>query len=194
MRIGVLALQGGYAAHVSRLAQYDCATQLVKTPTDLQQVDGLIIPGGESSTLLTLLNATQLQQALIAFHAQQKPIFGTCAGMILLAREVTAPAQPALGFMDITVQRNAYGRQLDSRIVSTTDTSVSAWQQTPLELIFIRAPQIVSQGATVQTLLSYQGKPVCVQQAHCMAASFHPELGQDQRLHRYFIEKVQQHQ
>ncbi len=193
MVIGVLALQGGYAAHVAMLTQCGCVTQLVKTPADLQRVDGLIIPGGESSTLLMLLDTMQLRDALLTFHQQQKPIFGTCAGMILLARTVSEPTQASLGLIDIDVQRNAYGRQLASHIVQTTDVSVAEWTTSPLELVFIRAPQIIAQQSTVDTLICYQDMPVMVRQGNCFAASFHPELSSEQRIHRYFINCVQSH-
>ena len=183
--IGVLALQGDFAAHGKALEAAGAKAAEVRTAEDLGGVDGLIIPGGESTTMLKLLTIEQLFEPLRQF-GEQKPVFGTCAGTILLASEVLNPPQASLGLMDLTVERNAYGRQIDSRIAvipfGTDDR--------PLEAVFIRAPIIRRTGNGAQVLARYQGDPVLVSQGKHLVATFHPELTADARIHRHFVEMV----
>jgi 5'-phosphate synthase pdxT subunit len=183
-RIGVLALQGDFEAHGEALRKAGAHAVEVRTAADLHGIDGLIIPGGESTTMLKLLRIEGLFEPLRDF-GRSKPIFGTCAGAILLASEVTHPQQDSLGLMDLTVERNGYGRQIDSR-VAQIDVDGS-----PTEAVFIRAPVIrrVGPGATV--LATYLDSPVLVEQGRHMVATFHPELTRDAAIHRRFIEKVQ---
>jgi 5'-phosphate synthase pdxT subunit len=189
--IGVLAIQGDYAAHADALAESGALPSLVKTAEDLhldgQSLDGLILPGGESTTILKFLERRGLFDALQQF-CQAKPVFGTCAGAILLAREVRNPAQRSLGILDAVVERNAYGRQIDSSIL-TAETSLPGG---PLEMVFIRAPRIVATGQSVQVLAQREGFPVLVRQGMTMAATFHPELSADRRVHKAFVETVAQ--
>jgi pyridoxal 5'-phosphate synthase pdxT subunit len=181
--IGVLALQGDFQAHQRAVEASGGESVDVRTALDLDWIDGLIIPGGESTTMLKLLHEENLFDALREF-GQRKPVFGTCAGTILLAADVTHPRQDSLGLMDLTVERNGYGRQIDSRIVQLE------LQGHPLEAVFIRAPIIRRAGEAVNTLLSYQSSPVLVEQGIHMAATFHPELTRDNRIHKHFISKV----
>ncbi|MFB3917682.1 MAG: pyridoxal 5'-phosphate synthase glutaminase subunit PdxT [Terriglobales bacterium] len=183
-KIGVLALQGDFDAHRRRLEQLGAEVILVKKPEQLDEVDGLVIPGGESSTLLKLLGE-RFEQKLREF-IRLKPTFGTCAGAILLAREVENPPQPALGALDIRICRNAYGRQVDSSI-RHGDSKLG-----PLEMVFIRAPKITSLGAGVEVLASEGDDPVLVRQGKVMAATFHPELSDDPRVHRAFLDLVRE--
>ena len=187
-RIGVLAIQGDYEAHAIALAESGAIASLVKTPEQLATVEALVLPGGESTTMLKFLERNGLFEALLAF-SRQKPVFGTCAGSILLAKEVLSPAQRSLGLLDIVVERNAYGRQIDSAII-TGDTSLPGG---PLEMVFIRAPRIVSVGPEVEVLASREGFPVLVRQGRLMAATFHPELSLDRRVHGLFVTIVQDH-
>lgn len=181
--IGVLALQGDFEAHRRALELTGAHAVEVRTIEGLRQVDGLIIPGGESTTMLKLLQEENLFEPVREFGAQ-KPIFGTCAGAILLASRVLNPEQPALGLMDITVERNAYGRQIDSRIAQITLDGES------MEAVFIRAPVIRSVGGTARVLSTYGNDPVLVEQGRHMAATFHPELTANHKIHRHFVEKV----
>lgn len=184
MMVGVLALQGGYAAHQSHLQQLGIRTCLIKKPQQLQGLSGLIIPGGESGVLLKLMAPFNWLPAIQQFVQQGGAVFGTCAGMILLAAQVS-PEQASLGLIDIDVERNAYGRQCDSFIANTDDVDQAIAPS--LELVFIRAPRITRSGSDVSTLVALNGKAVMVQQGRCLAASFHPELSQDLSLHRYFV-------
>jgi 5'-phosphate synthase pdxT subunit len=184
-KIGVLALQGDFEAHAKALARAGAEPVEVRTAADLKQVDGLIIPGGESSTMLKLLDIEHLLEPLREFGSRH-PVFGTCAGAILLASEVMNPAQASLGLMDIGVERNAYGRQLDSRIARLTPAGLEG----DLEAVFIRAPIIRRVGKDARVLASYQGDPVLVEQGRHLVATFHPELTDDPRVHRMFLEKV----
>ncbi len=185
MKIGVLALQGGFAAHQAHLQQLNVAHCQVRKPEQLMGCDGLIIPGGESSTLLKLMAPFDWVAALQAFAASGKPIFGTCAGMILLAKAVQ-PQQASLSLIDIAVERNAYGRQLNSFIENISVNS--EWFGVDhLEAVFIRAPKILTTGDDVKVLITHQQQPVMVQQGHILVASFHPELSDDLTVHRYFI-------
>jgi 5'-phosphate synthase pdxT subunit len=187
-KVGVLALQGDFEAHQRAVRRAGAEAVEVRTPEELAEVDALIIPGGESTTMLKLLNETGLRQPLAEFAAR-KPVFGTCAGAILLAREVHNPMQEALGVLDITVERNAYGRQLDSRIVHLKPENGSLGTD-ELEAVFIRAPIIRRIGPGAHVLLRYNGDPVLVEQGRHMVATFHPELAGDDRVHRAFIDKI----
>ena len=186
-RIGVLAIQGDYAAHAEALAESGAEPIEVRKPEQLAHLDGLILPGGESTTVLRFLEKQSFFETLQAF-CETKPVFGTCAGAILLSREVRNPAQRSLGILDAVVERNAYGRQIDSTIL-TAETELPGG---PLEMVFIRAPRIVETGATVEVLALRESNPVLVRQGNVMAATFHPELSHDRRVHRLFVEVVNQ--
>jgi 5'-phosphate synthase pdxT subunit len=188
MRIGVLALQGDFEAHRRAVERAGSQAAEVRTAAQLDQVDALIIPGGESTTMLKLLRAENLFEKIRQFGAH-KPIFGTCAGAILLAEKVTSPQQESLALMDIRVERNAYGRQIDSRIVQLTPEP-EAGLYGPMEAVFIRAPIIRHTGDGVRVLIRYGGDPVLVEQGRHMAATFHPEMSDDPRVHRQFLAKV----
>jgi pyridoxal 5'-phosphate synthase pdxT subunit len=183
--VGILALQGDFEAHQRAVEQAGARAIEVRTESELAQCDGLIIPGGESSTMLKLLDRENLTGPLKLF-AGQKPVYGSCAGAILLAREVTHPSQASLGLMDIQVERNAYGRQIDSRIARIALENGGG----ELEAVFIRAPIIRQVGADAQILASYQGDPVWVEQGRHMVTTFHPELTTDPRVHRRLVEKL----
>ena len=184
-RIGVLAIQGDYEAHAAALEDSGATASLIKTPDALASLYGLVLPGGESTTMLKFLERGGFFEALQAF-AQQKPVFGTCAGAILLAREVRNPTQRSLGLLDIAVERNAYGRQIDSAII-TEPTSLPGG---PLEMVFIRAPRIVQTGPHVEVLAHRDGFPVLIRQGRLLAATFHPELSADHRVHKLFVDGV----
>ena len=184
-RIGVLAIQGDYAAHADALAESGATPVEVRKPEELEGLDGLILPGGESTTMLKFLEKRHFFDALLQFCAQH-PVFGTCAGAILLAREVRNPSQRSLGLLDAVVERNAYGRQIDSSIL-TAETSLPGG---PLEMVFIRAPRIAATGSTVEVLARRDGDPVFVRQGKIMAATFHPELSTDRRVHRAFVDTL----
>lgn len=185
-KIGVLALQGDFEAHQRALIQAGADVVEVRTAADLDGVAGLVIPGGESTTMLKLLNMENLFVSLAAF-GKKKPIFGTCAGAILLASEVENPTQASLGLMDLTVQRNGYGRQIDSRIAEIDLGGKK------VEAVFIRAPIIRRVGAAGNVLASYGDSAVLVEEGPHMVATFHPELTQDVSVHRKFVEKVAAH-
>src|SRR5689334_13630605 len=185
MRIGVLAIQGDYEAHKARLEQLGAEVTLVRKPEQLDAIDGIVIPGGESSTFLNFLAERGFLKKLRDF-VSTKPTFGTCAGAILLARHVENPPQQSLGALDIRIRRNAYGRQIDSSI-HEAETSLG---QKPLEMVFIRAPQIVAAGPEVEVLATHNGDPVLVRQGKIMAATFHPELSPDKRVHQEFLKLV----
>lgn len=182
--VGVLALQGDFEAHRKAIERAGARALEVRTKDQLAQCDGLIIPGGESSTMLKLLEIEGLTDAVRAFGAK-KPIYGTCAGAILLAHEVTRPHQASLDLMDITVERNGYGRQIDSRIAK-----VPVKDGADFEAVFIRAPIIRKVGKDANVLASYEGDPVWVEQGRHMVTTFHPELTDDSRIHRRFVEKL----
>ncbi len=183
--IGVLALQGAYAKHAQALEATGAEARLVKRPAELAGLDGLVIPGGESTTFLKHLERDGFFDALKDF-VRATPTFGTCAGAILLATGVEHPHQNSLKAMNITVERNAYGRQIDSTIL----TAPTALEGGDLEMVFIRAPRIAAIGPEVEVLASREGSPVLVRQGHLLAATFHPELSDDGRVHRLFVETV----
>lgn len=182
-KIGVLALQGDFAAHQRALERSGAQASEVRTAAQLDAVDGLIIPGGESTTMLKLIEQEGLFEPLKRF-GNQKPVFGTCAGAILLATEVLNPKQLSLCLMDLAIERNAYGRQVDSRIASIEVEGHAA------EAVFIRAPVIRRVGSAVKVLAAYQDTPVLAEEGQHMVATFHPELTADDRIHRRFVEKV----
>jgi pyridoxal 5'-phosphate synthase pdxT subunit len=182
-QVGVLALQGDFEAHRKALERTGAHAVEVRTAADLAQIDGLIIPGGESSTMLKLIDLEGLFQPLQDF-GKQKPIFGTCAGAILLASEVLNPQQASLGLMDLTVERNAYGRQIDSRIANIEVGGE------PAEAVFIRAPIIRRVGPRAKVLAEYQGDPVMVEEGRHLVATFHPELSPSDRIHREFVARL----
>jgi 5'-phosphate synthase pdxT subunit len=184
-RIGVLAIQGDYAAHAEALVETGAVPVEVRKREELSDLDGLILPGGESTTMLKFLERGHLFGELRQF-CSSRPVFGTCAGAILLAREVRNPAQRSLGVLDAVVERNAYGRQLDSSILF----SDSKLPGEKLEMVFIRAPRIVEIGRGVEVLAHREGNPTLVRQANLMAATFHPELSPDRRVHRAFVDLV----
>lgn len=188
--IGVLALQGDYEAHLEKLKQIGASAREVRSAEDLAAVDALVIPGGESTTMLRILHRENLWEALARFGAE-KPIFGTCAGAILMAREVTQPAQESFAFLDIDVVRNAYGRQLDSRIVHLEpELDAKPRLGDSIEAVFIRAPVIARAGDGVEVLLRYNGDAVLVRQGRHLAATFHPELTGDVHVHEYFVKSL----
>ena len=185
MRVGVLAIQGDYEAHKARLEQLGAAVTLVRKPEQLDAIDAIVIPGGESSTFLNFLVERGFLEKLRDF-VSTKPTFGTCAGAILLAKDVENPPQQSLGALDIRIRRNAYGRQIDSSIKAAT----TKFGGGPLEMVFIRAPKIVETGKGVEVLASEGGDPVLVRQGKIMAATFHPELSPDTRVHEEFLKMV----
>jgi 5'-phosphate synthase pdxT subunit len=187
--IGVLALQGAFDVHAKRLAELGAKAVLVRRPEQLAALDGLVIPGGESTTFLKNLERAGFYDVLDAF-VHTKPVFGTCAGCILLAKDVANPPQRSFGVLDVSVERNAYGRQNDS-VILNAETSLPGG---PLEMVFIRAPRISRVGAAVETLATRNGDPTLVRQGWLLAATFHPELTADLRVHQLFLEIVQQNQ
>jgi len=182
LTVGVLALQGDFDAHRRRLEELGARVVLVKKPEQLSQIDGLVIPGGESSTFLKLLGEAGFEKLKDFVHL--KPSFGTCAGAILLAKEVENPRQSGLGAIDIGIRRNAYGRQVDSSIRE------GLFRDSPIEMVFIRAPRIERVGPGVEVLATEGKDPVVVRQGKTMAATFHPELSDDSRIHRAFLDLV----
>ena len=186
-RVGVLALQGDFEAHERALARAGAEAVEVRSAADLENIDALIIPGGESSTMWKLLEEEKLLNPLRDF-GRQRPIFGTCAGAILLASQVDNPPQPSLGLIDMEVERNAYGRQLDSRIARLHPEN--GMEGGDMEAVFIRAPIIRRVGGDAHVLARYQGDPVLVEQGRHLAATFHPELTEDSRVHLMFLRKI----
>ncbi len=184
MKIGILALQGDFDAHRRRLQELSAEVVLVKKPEQLDEVDALVIPGGESTTFLKLLGEAGFEK--LKDFVRSKPTFGTCAGAILLAREIDNPPQPGLGVLDVRIKRNAYGRQVDSSI----GEGASKLGPQPLEMVFIRAPKFESLGPEVEVLARAGEDPVLVRQGSVIAATFHPELSDDKRVHQYFLDLV----
>ena len=183
MKIGILAVQGDFEAHAAMLAGLGVESVEVRTPEDLAGCDGLILPGGESTTQLQFLREEGLDEAIRRFAEDDKAIFGTCAGAILLASEVKNPRQDSLALLDMTVLRNAYGRQVHSDVVR----GPSSLRKEPLEMVFIRGPVIERVGPHVEVLAEYAGKPALVQKGHIMASAFHPELTNDTTVHERFV-------
>ncbi len=175
-------MQGDFDAHRKRLEELGAKAVLVKKPEQLDEIDGLVIPGGESSTFLKLLGAAGFEK--LKEFVRVKPTFGTCAGAILLAKEVENPAQPGLGVLDISIRRNAYGRQLESSIRE------GKFLGDPAEMVFIRAPKIERVGPEVEVIATEGEEPVAVRQGKIMAATFHPELSRDSRVHQAFLDLV----
>jgi 5'-phosphate synthase pdxT subunit len=184
--IGILAIQGDFAAHAAMLHSLGAETTEVRKIADLQQCDALILPGGESTTQLQFLQEEGLGEEIKKFAAKKRPVFGTCAGAILLAARVNNPAQDSLGLLDMTILRNGYGRQLASNVSFCN----SKLKSEPMEMVFIRAPIIERVGPGVEILAEYGGKPVLVQKGNLLAATFHPELSADTTVHRHFLELV----
>jgi len=189
MTLGVLALQGDFREHISLLRALDLEAVEVRLPQDLEGTQGLIVPGGESTALRKLLRYSGLDRALVERAATGYGVYGTCAGMILLAKRLTNdPGLFPLGLIDVEVCRNAYGRQLDS-----FEAEVELREIGPFHAVFIRAPQLVRCGEGVEVLGCYDGVPVLVRQRNVLVSSFHPEISGDPRIHRYFAEHVCAH-
>ncbi len=190
-RVGVLALQGDFEAHQKALERAGAEAVLVRTAEELEQIDGLVIPGGESTTMLKLINFMGLKEPLRRF-VNEKPVFGTCAGAILLATDVRNPSQESFGVVDLTVERNAYGRQIDSRVAQIEPAAEFQRRAGAgdVEAVFIRAPIIRRTGPGVAILAEYDGDPVLVEQGRHLIATFHPELTGDTRVHKLFLSKL----
>ena len=190
-KVGVLSLQGDFAAHGAALQRAGAEPVYVREREQLSEIDGLIIPGGESTTMLKLMNYEGLFEPIADF-GRTKPVFGTCAGAILMAKDVSNPVQESFGLMDISIERNAYGRQIDSRVVKL-DPAPEFERRTapgPLEAVFIRAPIVRHVQGAGKVLAEYDGDPVLIEQGRHLIATFHPELTSDPRVHRLFLEKL----
>jgi pyridoxal 5'-phosphate synthase pdxT subunit len=186
MKVGIVAVQGDFEAHAAMLARMGVEYVFVRTPRDLEGVDAVILPGGESTTQWKSLVEEGLDKSLLEHAAKGGAIFGTCAGAILLANEVRNPAQQSLGLTDITIIRNAYGRQLASEVRHGV-TSISP---EPIEMVFIRAPIIERVGPDVQVIARSEGQPVLIRQGRLLIATFHPELTNEDTVHEYFVRMV----
>ena len=187
-KIGILAIQGDFAAHAAMLESLGAETLEVRTLADLAKCDGLVLPGGESTTQLQFLQEEGLFEAIRKFAEDEHPVFGTCAGAILLATHVKNPPQDSLGLLDITVLRNAYGRQLASDVFFGPTKLKSG----PMEMVFIRGPIIDSVGPGIEVLAEYAGKPALVQENNVLAATFHPELTEDPTVHQHFLALIEE--
>jgi pyridoxal 5'-phosphate synthase pdxT subunit len=188
-RIGVLALQGDFGAHLRAIREVGGDAVEIRKIEQLEDVDGLILPGGESTTLIRLISEYGFDRALPAFHESGGFVYGTCAGLILLAREVVGPPLRSLGLLDVTVRRNAYGRQIDSFV----DTGLLSWngdEAKPVEMVFIRAPRIERTGEGVETVGRFRGEPTLVRQGRIWGGTFHPELSTPLAIHRRFLEEA----
>ncbi|MGB2668708.1 MAG: pyridoxal 5'-phosphate synthase glutaminase subunit PdxT [Candidatus Acidiferrum sp.] len=183
MKIGILAIQGDFQAHAEMFHKLGVDTVEVRTVADLEGSDGLVLPGGESTTQLQFLQEEGLYDAIREFSGKGGAIFGTCAGAILLATKVKNPAQDSLKLLDMTVLRNGYGRQLASDVFFGTSTL----KKDPLEMVFIRGPVIEKVAASVRVLAKFEGKPALVEEGHILAATFHPELTSDTTVHEHFL-------
>ena len=190
VRIGILALQGDFDAHARTYAVLGVDTVELRRVSDLREIDGLVLPGGESTTLLKLMEDEPWFEALRAFRDAGKALFATCAGAILLARDVVDPAQRSVGLLDATIRRNGFGRQVDS---FETDLDVVG-EERPVKAVFIRAPRFLAVGPEVEVLARLDEEPVLVRQGNMLAATFHPELTEDRRLHRRFLELAKNQQ
>lgn len=187
MKIGILALQGDYEAHGQVLEHLNVEYLYIRKPEHLLSVKGLILPGGESTAMLNFLVENDFFEAIKSFATQGHFLFGTCAGAILLGKEVISPSQSSLGLLDVTIERNAFGRQLSSHIGRGNFLG----KENDLDMIFIRAPRLLRVGKDVKVFATYQNQPVGVVQNNLMATTFHPELTQDYRIHQMFIDMVQ---
>jgi 5'-phosphate synthase pdxT subunit len=188
MRIGVLASQGAFIEHITILKQLDTEAVPVRLPGELRGLDGLIIPGGESTTISLLMNAYDLMERIGALAREGLPLFGTCAGMILMAKHISGNGSPSLGLMDIRVRRNAFGRQVDS---FETELAIPALGKAPFPAVFIRAPVIEHCAKGVETIARLKdGKIVAAREGKMLVAAFHPELTDDTRFHKYFLDIV----
>ncbi len=186
MAVGVLALQGDFEAHAEALARAGVACVAVRTEEEVRAADGLVLPGGESTTMWKLMEGTGVAEAIGDVVAAGRPVLATCAGAILLSRRITGPDRDGLGLLDATAVRNAYGRQLDSSVVRLTDLDGGSLGPAPLEAVFIRAPKLTDLGPGVKVLARRDGDPVLVRQGNLLAATFHPELSPDDRIQRLF--------
>ncbi|MFQ5789547.1 MAG: pyridoxal 5'-phosphate synthase glutaminase subunit PdxT [Acidobacteriota bacterium] len=186
-KIGVLALQGDYEEHRRMLGGIGVSARLVKRAEDLPGLAGLILPGGESTTMLKFILEESLVEPLKRFYQKGGVLYGTCAGAILLARKVSSPEQPSLELLDVSIERNGYGRQTESHVSSEPCPALGC---EPMEMVFIRAPVIRAVGKGVEVLAHHQGTPVFVQQGRILATTFHPELASDSRIHQYFVSRV----
>lgn len=186
-RVGVLALQGDYALHQRMLERIGCRARQVRKAAELEGLEALVIPGGESTTMLKFIEEEGLLEPLRRLHADGAALYGTCAGAILMAKDVTSPRQISLGLMDVTIERNAYGRQVDSHMAEEPCPELGP---EPLPMVFIRAPIIRRTGPGVSVLARHRGEPVLVREGRILASTFHPELSEDERVHRYFLENV----
>ena len=188
-RVGVLALQGDVREHATALREVGAEPVEVRLPRDLVGLDALILPGGESTTIRKLIDLYGLRDPIVALARGGAPLYGTCAGMILLAQRIAGGDEPVLGLLDITVQRNAYGRQLDS---FEADLDVPVLGDEPLHAVFIRAPVVSDVGPDVEVLArDPTGQPIAVRQGRVLATAFHPELTADRRLHRFLLEQIE---
>ncbi|MBI1357160.1 MAG: pyridoxal 5'-phosphate synthase glutaminase subunit PdxT [Acidobacteria bacterium] len=192
MNIGVLALQGDFEAHQRALEELGVKAFQVRSQADFERADALVMPGGESTTMLRILDEEKLEEPLLALAKAGKPILATCAGVILLARETRSPSQRCFGLLDVAVVRNGYGRQLDSSIRRLEPAPAAAGRlgSEPIECVFIRAPIICEAGPAVATLLADGDTPVLVEQGPILGITFHPELTSDRRIHQLFVDKV----
>lgn len=186
MKIGVLALQGAVAEHIRSIELAGAEGVAIKKKEELQEIQGLIIPGGESTTIGKLMRKYDFMDAIRQFSAEGKPVFGTCAGLIVLAKSIEGQEEAHLELMDMTVARNAFGRQRES---FETDLDIKGVDE-PVRAVFIRAPLIRSVGEQVDVISSYNGEIVAARQGHLLASSFHPELTDDYRFHQYFVDMV----
>ena len=184
VHVGVLALQGDFEAHAAALARLGLEARPVRTAVEVRASAGLVLPGGESTTMWKLMEGTDVAEAIVEVARRGDPLFATCAGVILAARHITRPDRDGLGILRATAVRNAYGRQLDSAVVTLTDLDRGALGAEPLEAVFIRAPKLVNLGPDVEVLARRDGDPVLVRQGNVVAATFHPELAADSRVHR----------
>jgi len=185
--LGVLALQGDYVEHQRMLERLGRSSRQIRKASELEGIRALILPGGESTTMLKFIQEEELIEPLRAFYEAGGTFYGTCAGAILLARSVTKPTQASLGFMDIDVERNGYGRQIDSHESFEPCPELG---DEPLPMVFIRAPVISRTGAEVRTLAKHRGEAVLMREGRILVSTFHPELSTDTRVHRYFLEKL----
>ena len=184
MTVGVLALQGDFEAHAAALARLGVPARPVRTADEILASAGLVLPGGESTAMWKLMEGTGIADAIVEVARRGDPVFATCAGVIVASRRIEGPARDGLGILDATAVRNAYGRQLDSAVVTLTDLDREAFGDEPLEAVFIRAPKLAGLGPGVEVLARRDGDPVLVRQGNVVAATFHPELGADPRILR----------